>query len=156
MSLWKPDGLTPLKLVRRLLLRFIEDELLTRAAALSFCFIFALFPTILSLADCPALRSVLAGADLLRGPGHPAAVAVDYPGFAGGRGGVDRGLPAFPGVSAFLQHVWKVLWFAGRSHGAALALHHGLPILTGGAINAEIEHTQAEAKTPEEREEKEA
>lgn len=41
--------MTPIELGRRLIRGFAEDELLTRAAALSFYFIFALFPTILSL-----------------------------------------------------------------------------------------------------------
>jgi membrane protein len=48
-SLWDVGGLTLLELSRRLMGRFISDELLTRAAALSFYFLFALFPTILSL-----------------------------------------------------------------------------------------------------------
>jgi membrane protein len=48
-SLWKLGGLRPLELARRLLQGMMEDELLTRAAALSFYFIFALFPMALSL-----------------------------------------------------------------------------------------------------------
>jgi len=48
-SLWKLGGLAPLELTRRVAKGVVEDELLTRAAALSFYFIFALFPTAISL-----------------------------------------------------------------------------------------------------------
>lgn len=49
ISLWAPGGLTFRELSRRLLRAFAEDELLTRAAALSYYFIFALFPMLLSV-----------------------------------------------------------------------------------------------------------
>jgi membrane protein len=48
-SLWALGGLTPLELARRVLLRFFKGEIFTRAAALSFYFIFALFPMIVAL-----------------------------------------------------------------------------------------------------------
>jgi membrane protein len=48
-SLWALGGLTPLELARRVLLRFFKGEIFTQAAALSFYFIFALFPMIVSL-----------------------------------------------------------------------------------------------------------
>jgi membrane protein len=49
LPLWGLGGLAPLEFARRLLRGTMEDELLTRAAALSFYFIFALFPIVLSL-----------------------------------------------------------------------------------------------------------
>jgi membrane protein len=48
-SLWTLGGLTPLELARRVLLRFFKGEIFTQAAALSFYFIFALFPMIVAL-----------------------------------------------------------------------------------------------------------
>ena len=48
-SLWALGGLTPLELARRVLLRFFKGEIFTQAAALSFYFIFALFPMIVAL-----------------------------------------------------------------------------------------------------------
>jgi membrane protein len=48
-SLWNLGGLTFPRLIQRLIDAIGEDELLTRSAALSFYFIFALFPMALSL-----------------------------------------------------------------------------------------------------------
>jgi membrane protein len=48
-SLWALGGLTPLELARRVLRRFFQGDIFTQAAALSFYFIFALFPMIVSL-----------------------------------------------------------------------------------------------------------
>lgn len=48
-SLWKLGGFTGMQLAHRVLRGLVEDELFTRAAALSFYFIFALFPMTLSL-----------------------------------------------------------------------------------------------------------
>jgi len=48
-SLWRLGGLTLPQLLQRLIDAFAEDELVTRSAALSFYFIFALFPMVLSL-----------------------------------------------------------------------------------------------------------
>jgi membrane protein len=48
-SRWQISGLSPLKLAQGLFRRIGQDELFTRAAALSYYFIFALFPMLLSL-----------------------------------------------------------------------------------------------------------
>ena len=49
LSLWALGGMTPLELARRMLRRFLQGDIFTQAAALSFYFIFALFPMIISL-----------------------------------------------------------------------------------------------------------
>ena len=48
-SVWSLHGLSLRQVLRRLALRVSEDELFTRSAALSFYFIFAFFPMLLSL-----------------------------------------------------------------------------------------------------------
>lgn len=48
-SLWNLSGLAVWQLAQGLARRLVDDELLTRAAALSYYFIFALFPLLLSL-----------------------------------------------------------------------------------------------------------
>jgi len=48
-SIWNLRGLPPAVLARQLVLGFSEGELFTRSAALSFYFIFAFFPMLLSL-----------------------------------------------------------------------------------------------------------
>lgn len=57
-SLWKFGGLTPLRLLRRVMQRMGENELSTRAAALSYYFVLALFPLMLFLVS---LVGVIAG-----------------------------------------------------------------------------------------------
>lgn len=60
-SLWALGGLTPLELGRRLVPRFMEGEIFTRAAALSFYFIFAMFPMIIALLAVVGLFAQSAG-----------------------------------------------------------------------------------------------
>ena len=48
-SLWNLEGMNIVEFMRRLGHSFVEDELLTRAAALSYYFIFALFPMLVSV-----------------------------------------------------------------------------------------------------------
>src|SRR5437899_5636919 len=48
-SPWKLGGLTPWRLLKRVYVEFDEDEVLTRAAALAYYFVFALFPMIFFL-----------------------------------------------------------------------------------------------------------
>jgi len=48
-SPWRLGGLSPRQLVRRLWAEFWEDEVLDRAAALAYYFLFALFPSLLFL-----------------------------------------------------------------------------------------------------------
>lgn len=48
-SPWKLGGLTPWQLLKRVYVEFDEDEVFTRAAALAYYFVFALFPMIFFL-----------------------------------------------------------------------------------------------------------
>lgn len=57
-SLWKFGGLTPLQLIRLVVRKFSEDEILTRSASLSYYFVLSLFPMLLFLVS---LLGVLAG-----------------------------------------------------------------------------------------------
>ncbi len=62
MSPWNLGGLSPLELARRVWDEIWEDEILDRGAALSYYFLFALFPTLLFLT---ALLGLLPGPRLM-------------------------------------------------------------------------------------------
>ena len=61
-SPWRLGGLSPIELARRVWSEMNEDEVMDRAASLSYYFVFALFPTLLFLA---ALLGLLPTAGLL-------------------------------------------------------------------------------------------